>query len=143
VRAHALAASLIAVSLLAAACDAYGDDSGTDGTFGGPTGIGQSTADVAMGGLCDIASGDLTEMAEVHEAFHGRAHEALHTVAAEVQEVDPAAAAALLEAKAVVEADLEEAAPPAALPAHAQALVVSFGTALEAIGLRATACAAT
>jgi hypothetical protein len=100
----------------------------------------QAQADEAMGGLCDIAAGGLTEMTEVHEAFHGRAHEALHAVAAEVQEVDPAVAGALLEAKAVVETDLEEEAPPIDLPGHTATLMGAFSDALLAIGLVPADC---
>ena len=113
---------------------------GSSGASGTTT---QDQAEQAMGGLCDIAAGDLTDMADVYEAFHGRAHEALHAVAAQAQEIDPVVAGALLEAKSVVETDLEEAVPPADLPAHAQALVAAFAVALETIGLQATACAAT
>jgi hypothetical protein len=131
----------LVVIVLLAACGAD-EDPGGGTTTGAPGTITQPQADEAMGGLCDIAAGGLTEMADVHEAFHGRAHAALHAVAAQAQEVDAVVAGALLEAKAVVEADLEEAAPPADLPAHTQTLVAAFAAALETIGLQATTCAA-
>ena len=131
----------LVVIVLLAACGAD-EDPGGGTTTGAPGTITQARADEALGGLCDIAAGGLTEMADVHEAFHGRAHASLHAVAAEAQEVDAVVAGALLEAKAVVEADLEEAAAPADLPAHTQALVAAFAAALETIGLQATTCAA-
>jgi len=141
VRLRPLAPLVVVLVLVAAACGADEEPGGstTTGAAGTTT---QAQADEAMGGLCDIAAGDLTEMADVNEAFHGRAHEGLHAVAAEVQEVDAVVAGVLLEAKAVVEAELEETAPPADLPTHAQALVAAFAGALETIGLQATACAA-
>jgi hypothetical protein len=49
-------------------------------------------------------------------------------------------AGALLEAKAVVEADLEEATPPADLPGHAVALVAAFADALLTIDLVPADC---
>ena len=131
---------VVTLALAATACGGNEDDpdGGTaTGTSGTTT---QDQADQAMGGLCDIAAGGLKEMADVHEAFHGRAHEILHHVAAEVQEVDPVVAGALLEAKSVVETDLLESAPPPDLPAHAAALAAAFAGALETIGLRVSAC---
>ena len=130
---------LVALAISATTC---GGDSGDGGApTGSTTAVTQAQADEAMGGLCEIAAGGLVEMADVDEAFHGRAHDALHAVAAEAQEVDPVVAGALLEAKYVVETDLEEATPPPDLPAHAGALVVAFADALEAIGLQPARCA--
>ena len=131
--------------MLALAASACGDDGGPSGPTATetPSGTTQAQADVAMGGLCDIAAGGLTEMAVVKEAFEGRAHEALHAVAAQAQAIDPVVAGTLLEAKAVVEEDLQAATPPPDLPAHAQTLATAFGAALDTIGLRASACPAT
>ena len=128
------------LALVTASCGSDEDPEGSTAT-GAPGSTSQAQADEAMGGLCEIAAGDLTEMADAHEAFHGRAHEALHAVAAEAQEIDAVVAGALLEAKSVVEVDLEEATPPSDLPAHAETLVAAFGAALQTIGLQATACA--
>lgn len=125
--------------MAASACGGDADEDG-GGQTGSAAGVTQAQADEAMGGLCDIAAGELTDMADVHEAFHGRAHEALHAVAAEVQEVDPVVAGALLEAKAVVEADLEEETPPPDLQGHAVNLVAAYSDALLAIGLVPADC---
>jgi hypothetical protein len=103
-----------------------------------PTGL-QARADEAMAALCRIAAGEL-EGDRVAEAFHGRVHDALHEVAAEARAVDPAAAGALLEAKAVVEADLELTEPPADLLAHARTLADAFAAAVRAMGLDPLAC---
>jgi hypothetical protein len=130
------------VAVLALAATACGGDSGGGGgpPTGSTTAVTQAQADEAMGGLCDIATGGLVEMADVHEAFHGRAHETLHAVAAQAQEVDPVVAGALLEAKSVVEADLEEERPPPDLPGHATSLLGAFSEALLAIGLVPADC---
>jgi hypothetical protein len=140
VRLRPLASLVVILVLVSAACEAEQGPlaSTATGASGSTT---QAQADEAMSGLCAIAAGGLSEMADVHDAFHGRAHETLHAVAAQTQEIDAVVAGSLLEAKAVVETDLEEAAPPADLPTHAQALVVVFAAALETIGLQATACA--
>ena len=138
-RAPALAVVLL-LAIVAAACGGDGDAGDEGGPTGAGTGVTQAQADEAMGGLCDIATGELTDMAEVHEAFHGRAHEALHAVAAEVQEVDPAVAGALLEAKAVVEADLDQESPPPELPGHAAILMGAFAEALIAVDLVPADC---
>ena len=135
---HAAVPLLVALAIAATAC--AGDEAG-DTETGATVAVTQAQADRAMGGLCDIAAGGLTEMADVHEAFHGRAHETLHAVADEAQEVDPVVTGALLEAKSVVETDLEVATPPPDLPAHAGRLVVAFGNALEVIGLQPAPCA--
>jgi len=136
---------LVILALTAAACrgdEAPGGDTASGSPSGG-TGTTQAQADVAMGGLCDIATGTVTAKADVQEAFEGRAHEALHAVAAQAQEIDPVVAGKLLEAKAVVEEDLQADASPPDLPADAQDLVTAFGAALQTIGLRVPACPAT
>jgi len=113
----------------------------TAGTTGEPAGaVTQAQADRAMGGLCDIATGAVTDTGDILEAFHSRAHEILHQVATEAQAIDPVVAGALLEAKSVVETDLEQAPFPAELPSHAEALVAAYADALEAVGLQAVAC---
>jgi hypothetical protein len=103
-------------------------------------GVSQEQADEAMTALCDIAEGRVTAFDEVQAAFNNRAHETLHHVAAVAQEEDPAAAGALLEAKSVVEADLEQEDPPADLADHAAALAEATAVAIRRIGLNAGTC---
>ena len=103
-------------------------------------GLSQDGADQAMRALCDIAEGRVAAFDEVRAAFNNRAHEMLHHVAAAAQEEDPASAGVLLEAKSVVEADLEQDEAPAELAAHAAALAEATAAALRAIGLTAEAC---
>jgi hypothetical protein len=139
VRSRPLASLLVALALAAAACGADGQTG--DGQPGETPGeAAQARADKAMGALCEIASGDLQEMADVAEAFHGRAHTTISAVATRVQELDPAAAGALLEARALLEADVDQATPPPDLQDHAQALIAEFASALETAGLNPAAC---
>lgn len=131
---------VLLLALASATCGSDEEDRSGGTATGAHDTATQAQADTAMGGLCDLASGELTEMADVHEAFHGRAHETLHAVATQVQEVDPVVAGALLEAKSLVERDLEEASPVPELPAHSQDLVEAFANALETVGLEAPDC---
>ena len=105
-------------------------------------GIAQHQANEAVDALCDIARGRVTAFEEVQAAFNNRAHETLHHVASAAEEEDPAAAGALLEAKSVVEADLEQDEAPAGLADHAAALAEATAAAMRVIGLNAGACSA-
>jgi hypothetical protein len=123
--------------LVTAAC---GGDGGEQIDLAG--GIAQQRADDTMTALCDIAEGRVTAFDEVRARFQNRAHETLHHIAGEAQERDPAAAAALLEAKSLVEEDLEQDEAPAALADHAAALAEATAAAIRVIGLDAGACSA-
>ena len=103
-------------------------------------GVTQDQADEAMAALCDIAEGRVTAFDEVQAAFNNRAHETLHHIAAAAEEEDPAAAGALLEAKSVVESDLEQAEATAEIAEHVAALAVATATTIRAIGFEAESC---
>jgi hypothetical protein len=126
--------------LFALATVACGDDAG--GTTDLHGGLTQDQADEAVTALCDIAEGRVTAFDEVRAAFQNRAHETLHHIAAVVEEEDTASAAALLEAKFAVEADLEQDEAPPELAAHAAALAEATSAAIRVIGLTAEACSA-
>jgi hypothetical protein len=93
-------------------------------------------------GLCD--AGALASEGRLEEAgrtFQDRSHEFLHELAAETQEEDPAAAAALLEAKQRVEAALAEPDPdPDVLSGLLADLRRAFAAAARAVGDRVPAC---
>lgn len=128
----------VLLALATVACGANGDDA-TD-LHGGVT---QDQADEAMAALCGIAEGRVTAFDEVQAAFNNRAHETLHHIAEVAQEEDPAAAGALLEAKSVVETDLEEEEePPAEIADHVAILAEATASAIRVIGLNAGACSA-
>ena len=135
-----------ALALLASACgadDAAGPGAGSTDTTGASSpaeAVTQAEADEAMGGLCDIASGAVTSTDDILEAFHARAHETLHRVATAAQATQPPLAGALLEAKSVVETDLEQAPFPDTLRGDVQNLMGAFADALLEIGLVPADC---
>lgn len=73
--------------------------------------------------------------------FYDRVHERLHAIAAEAQEIDAVAAGSLLEAKQLVEADLESAGAPAGYEEHVDNLLVVAQDAVALIGLSDPGCA--
>ena len=135
-----------ALALLAPACgrDAAQEPGSGTASSSGPSSpteaVTQAEADEAMRALCDIASGAVTSTDDILEAFHARAHETLHRVAMEVQATQPAVAGALLEAKSVVEADLEQAPFPDTLQGDVQNLMGAFAVALPENGLVPADC---
>jgi hypothetical protein len=132
--------SILPVLVLAVATVACGDSAG--GTTDRSGTVTQTQADDAMGALCDIAGGRVTAFDDVRAAFQDRAHETLHHIAEVAREEDPASAAALLEAKSVVESDLEQDDPPPELAAHAATLAEATAGAIRGIGLSAETCSA-
>jgi hypothetical protein len=130
--------SLVLALLLGLATVACGDDAG--GVIDLSGGIAQHEANEAMSALCDIARGRVTAFEDVRAAFQNRAHETLHHIAEVAQQEDTASAAALLEAKSVVETDLEQADAPAELAAHAATLAEATASAIRVIGLNAGGC---
>jgi hypothetical protein len=125
----------VALALATVACGAN-----AGGTTDLSHGVPQERADEAMMALCDIAEGRVTAFEQVRAAFNDRAHETLHHVAAAAQEEDPAKAAALLEAKSVVETDLGRDEAPARVAEHVAALATATAAAIRAIGLDAEPC---
>lgn len=127
--------------LLALATVACGSNAGGATDLSG--GVAQHQANEAMSALCDIAEGRVMAFEEAQAAFNNRAHETLHHIAAAAQEEgDAAAAGALLEAKSVVETDLEQEEPPADLEDHVAALAEATVAAIRVIGLDAGPCSA-
>jgi hypothetical protein len=125
----------VLISLATVAC---GENAGAPADLHG--GIAQHQANEAMSALCDIARGRVTAFEDVRAAFQNRAHETLHHIAEVAQEEDTASAAALLEAKSVVEADLEQDEAPAELAAHTATLAEATAEAIRVIGLNAGTC---
>ncbi|GBC86449.1 hypothetical protein HRbin12_00438 [bacterium HR12] len=115
----------------------------TSPTDHGSHGSGEPEVDAYLA-LCDmrdlIAAGDL-ERAEA--TFHDEVHEALHELAEELETTDREASAALLVAKAKVEADLErEPVEPAALGEDTRTLQRAMAEALGAAGIDPPSCRA-
>lgn len=96
--------------------------------------------DHVIGGLCEMSVEIGDDVVSARTVFYDRVHERLHAIAAEAQEVDAVAAGSLLEAKQLVEADLEESAPPAAYEEHLESLLVVAQDAVVLIGLDDPGC---
>ena len=135
---HAFACLLTGVAILAAACGSGDDEQPSPPPSGSLGPVTQEAAGEAILGLCEIVGAVDRTSADV--AFADRSHQTLHVVAAATEEVDRAAAAGLLIAKQLVEADLSEPALPEEFAGDVEALLVATRGALEAIGLDAPAC---
>ena len=111
-------------------------------TVSGPSGsLGVMTAEAgtqALAALCRLQS--VTDRDTANSLFFDRAHLTLHVLAAATEPVDRVPAAGLLEAKQVVEADLQADALPETFPDDVGALLEATRTALEAVGLPSPAC---
>ncbi len=140
VRSRGLPFLVVLLSVAVVGAVACGADAGGATDFTGS--VSQDHADEAMTALCDIAEGRVTTFEGVRATFQNRAHESLHHIAAEAQDEDTASAAALLEAKFVVEADLELDEAPADLSEHVSALATATSDAIVVIGLDAEPCSA-
>jgi hypothetical protein len=94
----------------------------------------------AVDGLCGaLTSAQDPEAAE--GAFQDRSHATLHEIADELQKADRQAAAKLLEAKNLVEADFAEDAPPSELEADLTTLIAATVDGLRALGVASPGCA--
>lgn len=104
---------------------------------GGSTAAGDIDApsfERAHGGLCEaIDAAGRGDLAGAHGLFLSRSHSALHALAAALSDVDRAAAARLLEAKAAVEQSLPTAAADA--PADLRRLAEATSRGIEALNL--------
>ncbi|MEX2422311.1 MAG: hypothetical protein WD670_10905 [Actinomycetota bacterium] len=91
-------------------------------------------------GLCEMSGEIRGDVVSGRTVFYDRVHERLHAIAAEAQEVDAVAAGSLLEAKQLVEADLEEPAAPAGYEEHVHNLLLVTQDAVVLIGLNDPGC---
>lgn len=136
---RALVPAALGFVLLGSAC---GGSDGDDATSPPPSGalgpVTSQAASEAVLGLCELAGA--TEASEAEATFLDRSHETLHVIAAATEVRDRAAAASLLEAKQVVEADLAEGDLPPGFGDDVGRLLEATRTALAAIGLDAPAC---
>jgi hypothetical protein len=130
----------IGTAILAAAC---GSGPGAGSPSPVPSGalgpVTQGAADEAIRGLCEVAVAPDRNSADA--AFADRSHQTLHVIAAATEVVDRAAAAGLLRAKQLVEADLAEPELPGGFAADVESLIEAAREALAKIGLDAPACA--
>jgi hypothetical protein len=137
-----LVSTLLAFALFAAACGSDGGGSGDpsappSGALGPVT---SEAAAEAVRGLCALEPA--TDRVEAEATFLDRSHATLHVIAAATEVPDRGAAADLLEAKQLVEADLAGDDLPPGFAADVRALIDATDAALAAIGLDAPACPA-
>ena len=102
--------------------------------------VSQADADQVIDGLCEMSGEIRADVVSGRTVFYDRVHERLHAVAAEAQAVDAAAAGCLLEAKQLVEADLEATGAPAGYEEHVDNLLVVTQDAVVLIGLADPGC---
>jgi hypothetical protein len=91
--------------------------------------------------VCEAADRAEDDPAAAAAMFHGRAHDRLHELAQAVDPSSRAAAGRLLEAKAVVEADLESPQDGPALAADLRRLVTAGREVLVALSVAPPPCA--
>ncbi len=103
-----------------------------------PGAVTQAEADEVVAGLCEMTGEFRDDVTGGRTVFYDRVHERLHTIAAEAQ--DPAAAGSLLEAKQLVEADLDAPGPPSEYVQHVDELLRVVRDAVALIGLDDRVC---
>jgi hypothetical protein len=94
----------------------------------------------AVSGLCIARARLETDALAARSAFYDLAHQGLHTIAAAVQGVDRDAATTLLQAKAVVEADLARYPFPTSLRTDLDRLIDATRRALAALSIPTEPC---
>jgi hypothetical protein len=131
-------AVLVLLALVACGAGAPGASPAPSGPSGS---LGVMTAEAgtqALAALCELRG--VTDRDQANGLFFDHAHLTLHVLAAATEPVDRVPAAGLLEAKQVVEADLQADALPETFPDDVGALLEATRTALEAVGLPSPAC---
>jgi hypothetical protein len=136
---RALVPAALGFVLLGSACG-DGDVATSPPPSGALGPVTPEAAGEAVLGLCELA--DATDAAEAEATFLDRSHQTLHVIAAATEARDRAAAASLLEAKQVVEADFTERNLPSGFGDDVGRLIETTRAALAAIGLDAPACPA-
>jgi hypothetical protein len=94
----------------------------------------------AVSALCEIAAHEAADRDAASAAFLDRAHQTLHVIAAAVEVRDRPAAAALQQAKGVVEEDLARRRLPRSFADDIAALVSETRNSLERVGIDVPPC---
>ena len=142
-RSRPFAAALLVSALLVAGCGASDEAGPGDPPSDGASPSGDLAPEIgAYVALCSVqVDAAAQDVATAEATFRDEVHETLHHLADEVETVDRAIAAGLLQAKSSVEADFAEDAPdPATTAADVQELLSAMGNALEAVGFEAPGC---
>jgi hypothetical protein len=91
-------------------------------------------------GLCESAQQAPTDVAAAEKTFQGKSHDGLHLIALGLEDIDRAAAAALLEAKQKVEADFKNHVPGPQVAADLRQLSEVNRSSLTRFNLTVDAC---
>ncbi|MGI9080356.1 MAG: hypothetical protein ACR2GF_06020 [Acidimicrobiales bacterium] len=123
-RRHPVAARAIVAATLVLAVSACGGSGGTSPTARSTTSTAVA-ASLASGveGLCVARPQVAGDPAAVRGIFYDRSHDVLHTIARQLEAVDRALAARLLEAMQAVEADVSSQSPAASSAADLDRLI--------------------
>jgi hypothetical protein len=93
-------------------------------------------------GLCQAASEATIDLAAAEKTFQGKSHDGLHLIARGLEDIDRAAAAALLEAKQKVEADFSNNVPGPQVAADLRQLADVNRSSLTRFNVSVDACQA-
>ncbi|HYX43402.1 MAG TPA: hypothetical protein VE760_00055 [Acidimicrobiales bacterium] len=144
-RQHRLAAGVAAgtaVALALAGC--RGDDSSPAPAPPAPatttTAREGGAYEAAFLGLCAARSVAASDVNSARSTFYDRSHDPLHSIARDLEPVDRALAARLLEAKEAVESDLRPDRPPPSFGPDLDRLVEVTGQALARLSLPVPRC---
>ncbi len=136
--------SLVTVLTIAALAASCGSEASPEPAGPTSSSVSQADADAMIGGLCEMSGEMRDDPAAGRTVFYDRVHERLHRIAADAQPIDAALAGTLLEAKQLVEADLEAdleaAAPPPGYGEHVDRLLSVTQEAVVLLGLTDPGC---
>ena len=105
------------------------------------TSVSQTDADTMIAGLCEMSVELGDDVVAARTVFYDDVHERLHRFATKAEVIDTALAGALLEAKQLVEADLESAAVPTDYGGHLNRLLAVTQDAVVQLGFGDPGCA--
>ena len=132
--------SLVSVLTIAALAASCGSEASPPSAGPTSSSVSQADADAMIGGLCGMSGEMRDDLVAGRTVFYDRVHERLHRIAAEAQPIDAALAGTMLEAKQLVEADLEAAAPPPGYGEHVDRLLSVTQEAVVLLGLTDPGC---
>ena len=136
----AMAAAALVVGL--GACGRGGSTASLPTVAGAPTGSLTDGAELgaAVEGLCLVRAQARSDVKAARTTFYDRSHDRLHTLARDLEPVDRALAARLLEANEAFEADVNAEPPRPMLAADLDRLVAVATQGLSRLSLPAPRC---
>ncbi|MGH2589506.1 MAG: hypothetical protein ACRDGW_01770 [Actinomycetota bacterium] len=140
-RSAAAATAVIVAAMLTGSCSESRPADSGDGTIRvDATLVSVDQLQEAVTGLCLALDRLGSDPLASRDIFYDLSHDSLHTIAAAAEDVDRSAAASLLQAKAIVEANLDRSPFPPSLGSDLQRLVTTTRAALEVLSIPAPPC---